>query len=333
MMNNIVDISPLQCDKLMMNNTKVVHEMVMIPSIIGSGEYSIRCLKNKSILTTINLHDEKNIKFSGEITSKDIDVMDSVYTIFATGEKCFTLDQVVQVYTGDMNVKITPKMRREVKKSIDKLMTTIVRIDCTEEFQNRKLISKDDKMIFNSNIVHLQYLEGKKAHFTANGRVSNSKVIYRFIGEEAPVLFQYAKAIGQIITVPMNLLTLDANTELSTEICRYVYRQIHYMKYAKEHKDTGRSNKIALYRYDAESKEYVGLMAYIGIKREDYVAVHSNGKEDTHAWRKKKQRVCKIIKNYLDMLVNEKEIYGYKTYFERNKAGNTKEMSGYEIQV
>lgn len=60
--------------------------------------------------------------------------MDSIYTIYATGENCFTLDQVVQVYTGDMNVKITPKMRREVKKSMDKLMTTIVRIDCTEEF-------------------------------------------------------------------------------------------------------------------------------------------------------------------------------------------------------
>ena len=252
MMKNIVDISPLQCDKLMMNNTKVVHEMVMIPSIIGSGDYGIRCLKNKSILTTINLHDEKNIEFSGEITSKDIDVMDSIYTIYATGEKCFTLDQVVQVYTGDMNVKVTPKMRREVKKSIDKLMTTIVRIDCTEEFQNRKLIDKDDKMIFNSNILHLQYLEGKKAHFTANGRVSNSKIIYMFLGEEAPVLFQYAKAVGQIITVPMNLLTLDANTETSTELCRYVYRQIHYMKYAKTHLNGGRNNRISLYRYDGD---------------------------------------------------------------------------------
>ena len=333
MMKNIVDISPLQCAKLMMNNTKVVHDMVMIPSVIGSGEYGIRCLKNKSILTTINLHDEKNIEFSGEITSRDIDVMDSIYTIYATGEPCFTLDQVVQVYTGDMDVKVTPKMRRDIKKSIDKLMTTIVRIDCTEEFQNRKLIDKDDKMIFNSNILHLQYLEGKKAHFTANGRVSNSKIIYKFLGEEAPVLFQYAKAVGQIITVPMNLLTLDANTETSTEICRYVYRQIHYMKYAKTHLNGGRNNRISLYRYDVESKAYVGLMAYIGIKREDYVTVHPNGKEDTHAWRKKKQRVCKIIKNYLDMLVKEQEIEGYKIYFEKNETGTTKSMGGYEILI
>ena len=332
-MNNIVDISPLQCDKLMMNNTKVVHEMVMIPSVIGSGEYGIQCLKNKSILTTIDLHDEKNIEFSGEITSKDIDVMDSIYTIFATGAKCFTLDQVVQVYTGDMNVKVTPKMRREVKKSIDKLMTTIVRIDCTEEFQNRRLIEMDDKMIFNSNILHLKYLEGSKAHFVSNGKVSNSKVIYRFIGEEAPVLFEYAKAVGQIITVPMNLLSLDSNTETSTEICRYIYKQIHYMKYAKEHNDHARSNRIALYRYDANTREYVGLMPYIGIKREDYVAVQMDGKEDTHAWRKKKQRVCKIIKNYLEMLVKENEIIGYKVYYDRCGIGTAKVMAGYEIEI
>lgn len=330
-MKNIVDINPLQCDKLMMNNTKVVHEMVMIPSIIGSGAYGIRCLRNKSILTTIDLHDEKNIEFSGEITSRDIDIMDSIYTIYATGEKHFTLDQVVQVYTGDMSVKITPKMRSDVKKSIDKLMTTIVRIDCTEEFKNRKLIDKDDDMIFNSNILHLQFLESSKVHFTSNGRISNSKIIYRFIGDDAPVLFQYAKAVGQIITVPMNLLTLDANTVISTEICRYMYRQIHYMKYANHREKNGRSNKIALYRYDTETKQYVGLMPYIGIKREDYITVQENGKEDTHAWRKKKQRVCKIIREYLDMLIKEQEIVGYKTYFEMSEVGNTKVLAGYEI--
>lgn len=164
-------------------------------------------------------------------------------------------------------------------------------------------------MIFNSNIVHLQYLEGKKAHFTANGRVSNSK----------------------IITVPMNLLSLESNTDISTEICRYVYKQIHYMEYAKSKNSNARSNKIALYRYDLETKEYVGLMPYIGLRKENFIKVHPNGKEDTHAWRKKKQRVCKIIKNYLEMLINAKEIKGYRIYFERNKAGNTKEMAGYEI--
>lgn len=333
MMKNIIDIRPLQCDQLMMNNTKVVHEIVMIPSVIDGGEFDMCCLKNKSILTTIDLYYEKNIEFSKDITSKDIAVMDSIYTIYATGEKYFTLDQVVQVYTGDLGVKITPKMRREVKKSIDKLMSTIVRIDCTEEFQNRKLIDKDDKMIYNSNILHLQYLEGKKAHFTANGRVSASKVIYQFLGDEAPVLFQYAKAIGQIITVPMQLLNLDSNTDTSTEICRYIYKQIHYMKYAKTHNNTSRNNKVAIYRYDVETKEYVGLMPYIGLKKEDFVIVHPDGKEDTVPWRKKKQRICKTVKAYLDMLVKENEIIGYKTYFERNRAGNTKELAGYEILI
>lgn len=332
-MKRIVNISPLQCDKLMMNNSKIVHELAMIPSVIGGGECAFCCMKNKSILTTIDLRDEENIKFSGEITARDIAVMDSIYTIYATGAKCFTRDQVVQVYMGDMNVKITPKMRREVKKSVDKLMATIVRIDCTAEFRNRKLIDKDEKMIFNSNILYLKYLEGSKVYYTVNGKVSNSKVVYSFLGEEAPVLFQYAEAIGQIITIPMKLLSAGSSTDTSVEICRYIYKQIHYMKYAQNRSTRKRMQKIALHRYEPKEGTYVGLLPYVGIRKEDYITVSSDGKEDTLAWRKKKQRICKFLKSYLEMLVSEGVIIGYTPYFEINKAGNNKELAGYEIII
>ena len=332
-MKRIVNISPLQCDKLMMNNSKIAHELAMIPSVIGGGEYAFCCMKNKSILTTIDLRDEENIKFSGEITAKDIAVMDSIYTIYATGVKFFTLDQVVQVYMGDMNVDITQKMLREVKRSVDKLMSTIVRIDCTEEFRNRKIIDKDDKMIFNSNILYLKYLEGSKVYYTVNGRISSSKVVYCFLDEEAPVLFQYAEAIGQIITIPMNLLSVGSNTDVSVEICRYIYKQIHYMKYSHKHSRNKRADRIALYRYDSKEKAYVGVLPYVGIRKEDFVIVLPDGKEDTRPWRKKKQRVCKFVKSYLEMLVSEDVIKGYSPYYERNQAGNNMELAGYEIKI
>lgn len=314
----------------MMNNTKIAYELPMLPGIIGSA-CGIMCMKNKSILTTLELWDEKNIKFSGDITAKDIAVMDSVYTIYATGVKCFTLDQVVQVYMGDVNIRVSPKMCKVIKQSIDKLMATLVRIDCTEEFRNRKLIDKDDKMIFNSNILYLKYLEGHKVYHTANGRMSSSKIIYRFLEEEAPVLFRYAEAVGQIVTIPMNHVSTGGSTDVSVEICRYIYKQILYMKYAQEHNNDKRTQKIALYRYDYREKSYVGLLPYVGIRKEDFVTISTERKEDTRPWRKKKQRICKFIKSYLELLLSEEVIKGYAPYYEKNQVGNNKELAGYEI--
>lgn len=314
-------ISPLYCSKGVINNSKIVNEIPFMGDIIDVGAWKFKNLEEKSIITTVDFTSANGISFSRKLDSKDMDVMDCVSTIFLTGVKYFTLEQVCQVYHGNLSLRVTDKMKQSIKESIDRLMTTRVTIDCTEEFRARGLIRPDGKMRISGNLIYVKYITGDIV-FSANGHEKKGTTIYQFCDDEAPVLYGYAKKVNQIIQLPLESFAVEKNTEIYVKISRYLLKRICTMK------ATNVSRKISLYRWDKDKKEYRGLLPYIGILKKDYLK--ENG--DTTIWRNYKKRYADMCSEILNNMVERGIIKGFTPYYMKNERKNASELAGFEIE-
>ena len=117
--------------------------------------------------------------------------------------------------------KITRESRRKIIKSMNKLMTTLINIDFSEQVKAHNMDVKSATIC--GNMIYC-----KRVHVVFKNNVT--AIGYKII--EAPPLFEYSKLIKQVRTLPIDLLKIK-NLKDSDNIIvlkNYLLTQIELMR-------------------------------------------------------------------------------------------------------
>ena len=124
----------------------------------------------------------------------------------------------------------SPQQIEAVTRSLDKMRFVRVQIDCTEELKRRNIEFNGTQITGGKIDTYLLALD--KMEVIAGGQ---KVVAYKVI--KTPILYEYSRLTGQVITVPANLLDIRdksgariANTERRIAIKGYLMRRISIMK-------------------------------------------------------------------------------------------------------
>ncbi len=225
--SSIVPFSPL--DTLSHNNTKLANNLFQ-----GNMELDQLTLfnvlkpsknRNEDELTTScslssDFFDTGYLEFSSNPPSPyDREVYDAIASHFEAGNTQLTVAEIYRAMTGKVkgnNFKPSPQQAGAITKSIRRMGMLRVKIDCTNELKAR-----------GADIAHAKLDSIALEYRALEGESSNGKpfVIYDFKSE--PILFTYAKAVKQIIPIPMKLLdTPTNNSEELLVIKKYLLARI-----------------------------------------------------------------------------------------------------------
>ncbi|MBO4229201.1 MAG: hypothetical protein J5938_02485 [Clostridia bacterium] len=181
------------------------------------------------IKTTINFINNKYIQIadSASITAYDKIVHDAVCSLYAAGNEVFTPEMVYRAMNGMVESEfVSPKSISMIVESLEKLRSTDIAIDYTEQLQ---MTNPEDNL--ESARVSGAMLMMQKVTVSAGGV---TKWAYRLVS--SPVLYEYSKSLRQIIPIPLQLLNTKETTR-STEtviiIRQYIVQRMELMKNKK----------------------------------------------------------------------------------------------------
>ena len=224
------------------------------PIGIDAGVRTIK--RNEDFGCIVHLDYEKIIKSDDVVTGAELShfdrsVYDAVSTIYATGNKFFTTVELLRVITQNPKAKLTEKKREQIRSSlfhIARFWMTIT-TDDSEKLEVWYKLSRRKPLNYERKIY-------KNLQATYTGRLLNFSVIgYRAIeGEpfekkeelaevwkilDTPLLYQYAKAKGQISSVPIKYLDTSKKADKkialnrgdhTDELASFLSREIDTMK-------------------------------------------------------------------------------------------------------
>ncbi len=212
------------------NNTKVaryIHDGTLGTEIFPFDQPTLFAVMKKDKLTTActvrnEFYDTGNLEFSSKPPSPfDKEVYDAISSHYEVGNTALTIPMIYRAMTGKgSKQKPTVQQGEAIANSIEKMGMLRVKIDCTAELKARGA----DITLGKLDSIALDYraLEG----ISNNGKEFS---YYQFKSE--PILFTYAKAVQQIISIPMELLnTPKNNTEELFVVKKYLLERIYNMK-------------------------------------------------------------------------------------------------------
>ena len=182
--------------------------------------------ENKDCYVLVDL-DINAISTTDNITEFDGMVLNAIYSILETGQTVFTAKQVAYiVYRGGNSASsVSPKQVGAITKSIEKMRL----IDLTVNWEQHAHLKKLPENI--TGYKETGYLLPVKRHeFISSGQKVKG---YQLI--DAPPLYSYSKAVGQINTAPMQALDIPGlrmDDEKAT-MREYMLTQIGHMKHNK----------------------------------------------------------------------------------------------------
>lgn len=222
-----------------------------VNDIIGAGETELivsRQGKNGITTKCILDYDEKNITITGRrpFTEYDRNVADAVTSLYEYGDESHIITPAM-VYRAMVHAseQETPSSQQldAVIDSLDKMRFLRVQVDCSAELRQRGL-SLNGKILTGGK-VDTYLLTLRKVEVRAGGHTTTA---YKIL--EPPVLYDYARLTGQVITVPSLLLDVRdssggkiSNTETRIAVKGYLMRRISVMK----GKTANRQSKTILY--------------------------------------------------------------------------------------
>lgn len=140
------------------------------------------------------------------LTPFDLSVMQAAASIYASGSKTFSTNQLYRVLTGaDAHTRITSKATLEaVRKSLDTLLATIITIDAEQQAALGKYRRYDwNKTIFKGSLLPMTKIE--TAYYSGNQLTAKCDC-WRII--DTPPLLAYSKTIKQVATIPQKVKRL-----------------------------------------------------------------------------------------------------------------------------
>ena len=303
----------LNFDRQYMNNTKISRILSTKPIPIEEVVSELKIPINDKIINLVDIWRDKNITLStNNITQFDMAVMDAAYTIMCSGYMVITAEWIAKVLSGNPDQKMTPQKIGAIRRSIDKLRSVHIKIDCKDEINARRdTKGKIDKFVYESYLLPLDKIE---ARYEANG-----KEIVAYPVLTKPALYRYAEIVHQIVDVPAELLdTHDEfrDTDEAILIKRYVIKRVAQII----KKNNLNSNKISFIWYDRDVDEERGLFPELG-----YVP------DDTDLWRDKKRKINKTVRLTLQSLKDKEAIKNFEPYKEDGTKNPASPIMGYKI--
>ena len=284
-----------------MNSTRLA-KILTEHENVANRDLSISVLKDKTVKTKACMYTKDNAMFMDYgITPYDLAVMDSVYTLFAAGNKCFTAKTLLKVMSGNLQQKATEKKLKTVEASLMKLTQIRVRIDCTKELRVRKVIGPQEELILDDYLLPLKVVTIKKADGSSASE---------FVLACCPVLYQYAEKNRQIISVPIELLAAPKipDTEQNILLKRQLIKRIEMIR-------SGSVTRTISYEWIDNDGSTKGLLKTLGVDRSTNLF-----------WRNKKMEVH----GYVIKILEAFREYGYIKDFKVIKDGQA--VAGVEVE-
>lgn len=225
----------------------------------------------KEIISSIMVaYEGENVQITGRrpFTEYDRNVYNAVVSLYVHGDPQHTMTpaMIYRAMTGRNDTSNpSPQQIGAVTKSLDKMRFIRVRIDCTEELKQRKV--QLDGVPITNGMIDTYLLNADGARVSAGGHVVEAYRINR-----PPVLYEYSRAINQVLTVPSELLaikeaddkgvynTFVADNDSRIQIKGYMLRRIEGMK----GKNSLHSNVISFVSYEKDGKHHPGIYEIAG---------------------------------------------------------------------
>lgn len=231
----------------------------------------------------------------GHLEPFDIIVMCAISTLQISGNKNLTPRQIYRVFTGS-DEKPAATILNEVDKSVRRLMGNLIRLDCTDEIQGRKLVMDGVPEGIAGGGVELNALMAARVDVeTKRGDVVTG---YKLLTDELPVLFAHDLCTKQVTSIPRDKLAaiIDAQPKTKKNILL-----AHHIMQRVARMENGATRSSYRIRFD-------NLMEGMGWDS-------ANSKE--------RGRAVKKVKAYLDAMAACGHISLYETYRERGARTDT----------
>lgn len=159
------------------------------------------------------------------LTPYDRQVQNGIFTLIENGCRFFTAKQVYEAFAGKSTTQKTVENR--INRSIQKQRTTLITIDWTAHAQMNGIPidpSRGDYMVTEQNLLMLN-----RGTASINGQLLDGYYVI-----EAPILYRYAKQVGQLSTIDRKLLDVPVNkNDRNIILTNYLLERIDTMKKSK----------------------------------------------------------------------------------------------------
>lgn len=226
--------------------------------------------KKRIDVTCILTDESDSVKLTGRqrFTEYDRNVYNAVSSLYVYGDEShiMTPAMIYRMMTGMTDAEnLSNDQIKSVTGSLDKMRFIRARIDCTAELQARGITLNSQQI--NNGEIDTYLLTAEAVNVRAGGQIVKA---YQII--KVPVLYEYASAVGQVLTVPTTVLDIKIiskgeittrrlpNTESRILIRGYLIRRIEGMK----GKNNLTSRCIALYDYEKKGETHHGLYSIAG---------------------------------------------------------------------
>lgn len=240
--NTLEVIRPIKADNLNMPNNRFLNMVTGNEEVPydGSPFPVMKSERTEEIESTVTLNYENDdiqiAEKDKRFTEYDRCVHEAICTLHEVGNTSFTPDQVYRTMNGlTADKTVSPPSTQKVVESIDKMRKMQVTINYSDEFRKR-LKSEDNADYY--------YAEGSIIQAEKRyARLGGHEVLAYYMLPK-PIIYRYAQATRQVITIPTKLLsTADVirNTPENTTLRNYLVRRIEAMK---NRKNSIKSNRI-----------------------------------------------------------------------------------------
>ena len=207
----------------------------------------------------VSYDEATGITFKGNnLTEYERQVANACFSLWTEAKKkkvpaVFTIDAVYRAMPG-CGEKPSPAQRKAIEETIEKLRRLFTEIDATEELRHRGKLGADQTFHINNYFLNMTKATVK----TLNG----GQLVDAYIINSEPIVLQYAKMTGQIVTGSARFLAVEklklnprtGKPELSGEplpmnqdrqaIIGYLTRRVGTMKHDKKNKTPKLSRTI-----------------------------------------------------------------------------------------
>ena len=287
----------------------------------------IHVFSKRDITTDIYLTlEEHAVQLSIDLTSFDRVVFEAVCTLWDQSlapQPVLTLEQITRRVFSNDNGKLSQQQLDRVEASVDKMTVVRADLNCTAELYARRKIKEGEEAFLHGYLLPLEKYTYKKDNIELVS--GNNKVVYvgyRVITQ--PIVYVYAKTIGQVATVPSALFRGGdvSNTAEAVVLRRYIIERS--VKMRNPHNPMG--SYCITYQYWAdENGENVlkGLLPKLGYSSDKY----KNDKQ----WDKKRLKIHSDVCAILKSLVKQHFIAGYEIEYDKKKTPGRRKVNGVRI--
>lgn len=257
---NLPQIQSKFPDKWTSPNTRVSNKLEVLLQAGEPGDLPVYNIdRTNEICVFVGVSYAEGVDLPQNYSLFDRAVHDAVCALWEYGDRShvFTADMLIRAMTGSPSLRPSKRMREAVIKSLEKQMQILVKVDATEEIKaaiKRKGQEPPRGYSYKrgGNILSLDILESR------NG----NQVIPAYWIKGEPILLNYAKQTGKIITTNIEVLDIKEvddkgritgniipNTDNHLTMKTYLWRRVATMQYDQ------RQAEDALRKYNRRQKK------------------------------------------------------------------------------